>query len=235
MTRRPLGAFFGHGQRSCLLSAGTPRMGRGDGGVVPPATGTRARTRRDARGARDGGDRARSDRRRGRRAGSANGSGSDREDDRVLPWGRRLLFSACLSGVDGLGALREYASRQGSVPPPDAPVDPTRWDRVRARALTGCLRSVPAGDPRDGRGRAAPAHGAGTRGRCGRRRREPGRGAPGCSLLPSNDASGAVIGYAREDPGSHRVVWTTSREASRSPSTCSARALARARGAPGVR
>ncbi len=39
MARRPLGAVMGNGQRSCLLSAGTPCMGHGDGGVVPPTAG----------------------------------------------------------------------------------------------------------------------------------------------------------------------------------------------------
>ena len=49
-------------------------------------------------------------------------NGSSTGDDRVLPGGGGLLFSLSAGALPcGLGALQEYASRGGSMRPPDGP------------------------------------------------------------------------------------------------------------------
>jgi hypothetical protein len=96
-------------------------------------------------------------------------------------------------------------------------------------ASSGCLTQMHHRGHADGtgsvHGRCADAHSTSP---SGTRRASAGDPQPGF------DADGARMGYARDDPGSHRVVCTASREASRSrPDRPHVRPSARC-GAPGV-
>src|SRR6476646_2135245 len=115
---------------------------------MPPTTGEHADTRRDARSAGMGAIGARSDRWRVHDPGVGEGFRSAAERRQGPAVGAAVFcFLACLSEVDGLGALQKYASQGSRLRPPDEPARTTRWDRSRARAVRARL-------PRDTR--AAP-------------------------------------------------------------------------------
>jgi hypothetical protein len=89
MDGRPLGAVGTNRQDPCLLSAGTPRRGRSDGGVVPPATGVV--TRREGRTV-DRGERDRWAITGPRERGPTPSSRGPDERTGSLPWGAASLL-----------------------------------------------------------------------------------------------------------------------------------------------
>jgi hypothetical protein len=168
MTRRPLGAFLGNRQRSCLLSSGTPCMGHGDGGGAAGqqrARGEVVRARSRASAAIAG-------------MGAGPGEpilvgrvfGDTRRDDRVLPWGAAFFcFRPVFRGL-GVGWSMPLVGRTSLVHSDQRPwadrsgalvraCDPRRPSSAIARA---CCRiahpdQAPGTDARHGRPADGPS------------------------------------------------------------------------------